>query len=95
MIDISSVRGRHQEKKKVKGNCFWLMIVDQATSMKWSYFLPQKDCQVKTVINLVKALRLQKPGSVKYIRCDNAGENQTLKKKMLDEGLGVTFKYTA
>ena len=55
MIDISSVCGRHQEKKKVKGNCFWLLIVDEATSMKWSYFLPQKDCQVKTVINLVKA----------------------------------------
>ena len=50
---------------------------------------------MKTVINLVKALRLQKPGSVKYIKCDNAGENQTLEKKMLDEGLGVTFEYTA
>ena len=95
MIDISSVRGRHQEKKKVKGNCFWLLIVDEATSMKWSYFLPQKDCQVKTVNNIVKALRVQKPGSVKYIRCDNVGENQTLKKKMQDEGLGVTFEYSS
>ena len=28
MIDISSVHGRHQEKKKVKGNCFWLLILD-------------------------------------------------------------------
>ena len=93
MIDISYVCGRHQEKKKVKGNCFWLLIVDEATSMKWSYFLPQKDCQVKTVINLVKALRVQKPGSVKYIRWDNTVENQNLKKKMQDEGLGVTFNY--
>ena len=95
MINISSVRGRHQEKKKVKGNCFWLLIVDKANSMKCSYFLPQKDCQVKTVIKLIKALRVQKPGSVKYIRCDNVGENKTLKKKMQDKGLGVTFEYTA
>ena len=36
MIDISSVCGRHQKKKKVNGNCFWLLIVDKATSMKWS-----------------------------------------------------------
>ena len=95
MINISSVGGRHQEKKKVNGNCFWLLILDEVTSMKWSYFLPKKNHQVKTVINLVKALRVQKPGSVKYIRCDNAGENQTLKKKIQDEGLGVTFEYTA
>ena len=78
MIDISSVHSRHQEKKKVKGNCFWLLIVDKVTSMKWSYFLLQNDCQVKTVINLIKALRVQKPGCIKYIRYNNAGENKAL-----------------
>ena len=50
---------------------------------------------MRTVINLIKALRAQKPGCVKYIRCNNAGENKTLEKKMQDKGLGVTFKYTA
>ena len=84
MIDISSIRGRHQEKKKVRGKCLWLLIVDKATSMKWSYLLPQKNHQVKTVINLVKALRVH----------DNAGENQTLKKKIQHKRLGVTFEYT-
>ena len=50
---------------------------------------------MKMIIDLVKALRIQKPGSIKYIRCNKAGENKTLKKKMQDEGLGVTFEYTA
>ena len=43
MIDIISVCGRHQDKKKAKGNFFWVLVVDKATSMKWFYFPPQKD----------------------------------------------------
>lgn len=80
MIDISTVRGQKQSKWKLKGNCFWLLIIDEATSMKWSYFLPKKDDQVKTMINFIKAMRVRKPGSVKYIQCNNAGENKALEK---------------
>ena len=32
---------------------------------------------------------------VKYIRCDNAGENKKLQEKCEKEGLGVQFEYTA
>ena len=81
MIDISYVHGRNQGKKKVKGNCFWLLFVDKATSMKWSYFMLHKEYQVKMIINLVKALRAQKPGSIKYIKCNNAGEKKHLKRR--------------
>ena len=31
---------------------------------------------------------------VKFIRCDNAGENSLLEQNCLSEGLGIEFKYT-
>jgi transposase InsO family protein len=33
--------------------------------------------------------------TVKFIRCDNAGENKALEKACLKEGLGIQFEYTA
>jgi len=32
---------------------------------------------------------------VKFIRCDNAGENVQLEEASKEEGLGVVFEYTA
>ena len=32
---------------------------------------------------------------MKYIRCDNAGENRTLERQCIDKGLDITFEYTA
>ena len=63
--------------------------------MKWSYFLKHKDDQVEALINFIKALRAKKPNMVRFICCDNAGENKSLEKACLKEGLGITFEYTA
>ena len=32
---------------------------------------------------------------VKFIRCDNAGENKKLEEKCDTQGLGISFEYTA
>ena len=91
MIDISSVKSAHRKKQTKK---FWLLVVDQATNMKWSFFLKKKDQQVGVIIDLVKNLRKLKPRTARYIRCDNAGENKSLEKQMQKEGMGTTFEYT-
>lgn len=90
MIDISTVKT--QNSKKI--GRYWLLIVDEATNMKWSYFLKSKEGQVSVIIGLIK--RLNNDGkTVKFIRCDNAGENVALQNRIEEEGINVSFEYTA
>ena len=46
-------------------------------------------------MKLIKHLKKAKDYEVKYLRCDNAGENLKTKEVCLEEGLGVTFEFTA
>jgi hypothetical protein len=68
-IDISG-----PYKKTVKGNQFWVLVVDDKTRKAWSAFVPRKTDARKVFEQLV--LRLKGANiTVKYLRCDNAGEN--------------------
>ena len=90
MIDISSVKT--QNSKRI--GKYWLLVVDEATSMKWSFFLKSKDAQVQLLTGFIKNLQEQgKP--VKYIRCDNAGENLSLQQSLDNEGMNIKFEFTA
>ena len=89
-IDISSVKG-----VSIGGSKYWLAIVDDFTDMTWSMFLKQKSEQVNRIIDFIRDLKVKLNLSVKYIRCDNAGENKSLEKRCLREGFGVQFEYTA
>jgi len=89
-IDISSVK----TKDNLKSGRFWLLVVDEATDMKWSFFLTSKKQQVPTLQGFIKTLKeLGHP--VKYIRCDNAGENESLKNQLTAEGSSIRFEFTA
>ena len=44
---------------------------------------------------MIKHLKATLNYQVKYIRCDNAGENRALEDNMKKEGLGIIFEYTA
>ena len=59
MIDISSVKSGHRKKQTKK---FWLLVIDQATNMKWSFFLKKKDQQVGVIIDLGLEKQMQKEG---------------------------------
>jgi hypothetical protein len=90
MIDISSVK--NSDKKQV--GRYWLLIVDEATDMKWSFFLKKKSNQVPVLMGFIKKL-FNSGYNVKYIRCDNAGENISLKESIDKEGLSIKFEFTA
>ena len=68
-IDISSVRS-----PSYGGAKFWLLIIDDASRMCWSTFLKHKSETGERVICFVKNLKENNY----IVRCDNAGENQTI-----------------
>ena len=90
LMDISSVKN-----KSFGGSKFWLLIEDENTSMKWSYFLNKKSDLATKVVSFVKAMKQKDPESPKFLRCDNAGENKTCEQKCNEEQLGIKFEFTA
>jgi len=74
MIDISSIKNSNKQQV----GRYWLLIVDEATDMKWSFFLKKKSNQVPVLMGFIKKL-FNSGYDVKFIRCDNAGENISLK----------------
>lgn len=88
-VDISSMKNR-----SLGGSKFWALVVDDHTDFLWGKFFSKKSDLSKNILPILKQLFV-KGKEVKYIRCDNAGENRTLEKDCIDEGLDITFEYTA
>ena len=89
-LDISSMR-----KPSMGGRQHWVMLVDEATKYKKSFFLKKKNEQVEPIIDWIKALKARHKIQVKIIRCDNAGENKVLERESDKNELGIIFEYTA
>ena len=83
------------EKRSMGGRQHWVMLVDEATKYKKSFFLKKKNEQVEPIIDWIKALKARHKIQVKIIRCDNAGENKALEKESDKKELGIMFEYTA
>ena len=89
-LDISSMR-----KPSMGGRQHWVMLVDEATKYKKSFFLKQKSEQFEPIIDWIKALKARHKIQVKIIRCDNAGENKVLEREADKKELGIILEYTA
>ena len=89
-LDISSMR-----KPSMGGRQHWVMLVDEATKYKKSFFLKKKNERVEPIIDWIKALKARHKIQVKIIRCDNAGENKVLERESDKKELGIIFEYTA
>ena len=57
--------------------------------------MKKKSDQVEMVSSLLKGIKDKYQIQVKFIRCDNAGENKKLEEKCDTEGVGIIFEYTA
>ena len=82
-------------KPSMGGRQHWVMLVDEATKYKKSFFLKKKDEQVEPIIDWIKALKARHKIQVKIVRCDNAGENKVLESESDKKELGIIFEYTA
>ena len=83
-LDISLMR-----KPSMGGRKHWVMLVDEATKNKKSFFLKKKNEQVEPIIDWIKALKARHKIQVKIIRCNNAGENKVLERESDNNELGL------
>ena len=89
-LDVSSIK-----HKSLGGSKFWLMVMDDASDHCWSIFLKKKSLVSKTTRELIKDIEKKLKIKVKFIRCDNAGENKKLQEDCLSDGMGIQFEFTA
>ena len=68
------------------GAKYWLLIVDNATDMKWTFLLKSKDQQSQVLVNFVKELKGNHNIQIKHWCMDNASKNKkTFKAFMKNE----------
>ena len=70
------------------------LVMDDCTGFIWSYFLKHKSQVKDNMVKLIKHLKIKIGHQVKFLRCDNAGENLKTEEECMKQGLGVTFEYT-
>jgi hypothetical protein len=87
-LDISSIKST-----AMGGIKFWCLVVDEVSKMKWSFFLKEKSDQVDKLLPFLKEMKTQY--AIKYIRCDNAGENISLDSACKKEAMGINFEFTS
>jgi hypothetical protein len=63
--------------------------------MKWSFFARRKSEMGPIVIEFIKKLKINRPGSAIFLRMDNAKENMTLKSNLEKEGIDIHVKFTS
>ena len=78
----------------IANNKYWLLIVDDATDMCWSFFLKAKSDLAQTVIHFLYTMR-HRGTPVKYIRLDNSGENRSLQQQTTKLFMNLQYEYTA
>ena len=90
-LDLSSVK---EDGKKILKH--WRLMVDEATGLKFTKFVTTKDGMVEPTLRELQKLRHANK-DVKFIWCDNGGENEALKKKSesAEWKLGIKFEFTA
>ena len=82
-------------KPSMGGRQHWVMLVDESTKYKKSFFLKKENEQVEPIIDLIKGLKARHKIQVKIIRCDHAGENKVLDRELDKKELGINFEYTS
>ena len=80
---------------RMGGSQYWLLIVDESTKYKCSYFLSSKDGSIHKIIMHIQDMN-NTGTPVKSLICDNAGKNKTLKNAFLKSKIkSIKFKYTS
>jgi hypothetical protein len=72
-IDISPIK-----EIRFRGAKFWAMIVDDCTDYFWSLLIKNKSDLKGKIKSLLTDLKIADM-NVRFIRCDNAGKNMTIK----------------
>jgi hypothetical protein len=87
-INISSIKERY-----FGGAKFWALIVDDCTDYCWSFVLKNKSDLKGKIKILLTDLKIADQ-NVRFIRCDNAGKNMTMKNDPEIKSFGVKFEFS-
>ena len=89
-LDLCSIK---EDGKILK---HWRILMDEATGFKTTKFVTTKSGMVEPTLKELQKLKHHNK-DVKFIRCDNGGENEALQKKIdsSEWNLGIDFEYTA
>jgi hypothetical protein len=72
------------------------LIQDEYTNHIWSYFLSAKSELPSTAISWIHAFQKEHAVEVRFLRCDNSGENNRLQQELAaDTKLYIEFEFTA
>ena len=77
------------------GKRHWLIVVDEFSDCRHSFFLKRKSHQIEMIPIWIKELKAKYGIDIKYIRLDNSGENKSLQKECDKQNLGIIFEFTA
>ena len=93
-LDIATLKSKEGQPPVTKPN--WLIIVDEATNMKFSFFFATKNGMVEPTCELFHKWK-QQGHVVQIVRMDNAGENRKLQARCcsVDWKLNMEFEFTA
>jgi transposase InsO family protein len=87
-INISSIKERSFGVAK-----FWALIVDDYSDYCWSFVMKNKSDLKTRIKTLLKDLKIANQ-IVKFIRCDDAGENMTMKNDPDIKSFGIKFEFS-
>ena len=88
--DISST-----QEKSYGGSQYWVIIVDETSRMKWSHFIKKKSEMGNVIACFLKHIIVQENKKPKWIRNDNAGENQSIKQFCLKKNISINIENTS
>src|SRR5210317_184296 len=88
-FDIASIN-----QSSFGGNQYWILVLDNFSGFCWTFFCKEKSDLPEIILKLLKDLA-QSGKKVKFVRCDGAGENKSLKALCDSEERGITFEFTA
>jgi hypothetical protein len=87
-VDISSIKER-----SIGGAKGWALIVDDYTDYCWSFVIKNElDHKIKIKI-LLTDLKIANR-NLRFIRCDNASENMTMKNDPEIKSFGIKFEFS-
>jgi Reverse transcriptase (RNA-dependent DNA polymerase) len=94
-LDISSIINTEYAEFERTPKPYWRIIVDERTQLKFSDFHTTKSGMVEPTCELIQSWK-NSGKSIKYIRCDDGGENKALEKRLKssDWKINIKFEYT-
>ena len=89
-MDISSIK-----YPSAGGSKFWVIFLDDCSDFVFGTYMKKKSDLAVEGIKLINQMKNNFGVTIKRIRCDNAGENKSLEKEIIDKGMDICFEYTS